>query len=154
MTFRDQPWEQRFAKMGDEAEGHFERYAEEALGLNFVRFGLDRPPLKMSALPTRLRYTPDYLMSNNFVEVQGFGRDQTFKIKLDKLNALHWWNDLHPVYLYVWDTTNERECFVHLFTIDLIINNGDSTLSAFPEGKAYHAIPGDLLFEHADQLDE
>lgn len=144
-AFRNQSWDSRFKAMGDEAEHHFEEYATNVLKLGWIRFGLDRPPLKMSSLPTRLRYTPDYLMSAEFVEVQGFGRDQTFKIKLDKLNSLHWWNDLHPVSLYLWDTTNEREGMVHLEDIDAIINDGAATLDSFPEGKAYFAIPGDLL---------
>lgn len=149
MTFKDQTWENRFQAMGDEAEGHFERYATESQGLGFVRFGLDRPPLKMSSLPTRLRYTPDYLMSNRFVEVQGFGRDQTFKIKLEKLNCLHWWNDLHPVFVYVWDSTNERECMIPLLHLVTLIDQGHAILDAFPEGKAYYAIDGDDVFAGA-----
>lgn len=149
-TFRDQAWEHRFDKMGDEAEGHFEDYAERVLKKKFVRFGLDRPPLRMSDLPTRIRYTPDYLMGKHFVEVQGFGRDQTYKIKLEKLNCLHWWNDLHPVQMYVWDSHNKRECMTHLFTIDRLINDGHAELGHFHEGKAYFALRGDDIFECAD----
>lgn len=148
-AFKDQSWEQRYTQMGDQAEGRFERYATEELQLSFLRFGLDRPPLRMSQLPTRLRYTPDYLMSNKFVEVQGFGRDQTFKIKLEKLNCLHWWNDLHPTFFYVWDSKNERECMLHLFLIDGIINSGQVTLDHFPEGKAYFALKGEDVFDAA-----
>jgi hypothetical protein len=115
-----------------------------------VRFGLDRPPLRMSDLPTRLRYTPDYLMGKQFVEVQGFGRDQTYKIKLEKLNCLHWWNDLHPVYLYTWDSHKKRECMVHLFAVDEIINENRAELGHFAEGKAYFAIKGADIFEKAE----
>lgn len=148
-TFKDESWDTRFKAMGDEAEGRFEAYATDVLGLGFVRFGLDRPPLKMSALPTRLRYTPDYLMSNYLVEVQGFGRDQVFKIKLEKLNSLHWWNDLHPVRLFVWDSTHGRSCMIPLETIAALINDGHATLASFPEGKAYFAIQGDDIFDLA-----
>lgn len=148
-SFKDQSWDQRFQKMGDQAEGHFEQYATEVLKLGYIRFGLDRPPLKMSMLPTRLRYTPDYLMSNMFVEVQGCGRDQLFKLKLEKLNCLHYWQNLHPTHLYLWDSHNKRECMVHLFDLDALINAGKTTLAAFPEGKAYFEIKADDVFEVA-----
>jgi hypothetical protein len=148
-SFRDQNWEARFSQMGDEAEGHFEQYAEGVLGQKWIRFGLERPPLHMASLPTRLRYTPDYLMSKRFVEVQGFGRDQTFKIKHDKLNCLHWWNDLHPLHVYVWDSHKKRECMVHLFEIDRLIDGGKAELGHFHEGKAYFALRAEDIFEAA-----
>lgn len=147
--FRDRPFDQRFGDMGDEAEGHFEEYATNVLKKGYVRFGLDRPPLRMSDLPTRLRYTPDYLMGKQFVEVQGFGRDQTYKIKLEKLNSLHWWNDLHPVQMYVWDSHKKRECMLHLFDLDRIINDGRADLGHFAEGKAYFALRAEDLFDAA-----
>ena len=148
--FRDQPFERRFDKLGDEAEQHFEEYAERVLNKKFVRFGLERPPLRMSYLPTRIRYTPDYLMTKHFVECQGFGRDQTYKIKLEKLNCLHWWNDLHPVQMYVWDSHKQRECMLHLFRLDDLINEGKANLGHFAEGKAYFALHADDIFEKAD----
>lgn len=148
-SFRDGSWAHRFEHLGDEAEGHFEEYAEKVLGKKFVRFGLDRPPLHIPSLPTRIRYTPDYLMSHRFVEVQGFGRDQTFKIKLEKLNSQHWWNDLHPVHFYVWDSHKKRECMVHLRAIDQLIDRGVAELGHFREGKSYFAIEGDDIFAEA-----
>lgn len=147
--FRDRPFDQRFTAMGDEAEGRFEEYATNVLKKGFVRYGLDRPPLRMGDLPTRLRYTPDYLMGKQFVEVQGFGRDQTYKIKLEKLNSLHWWNDLHPVQMYVWDSHKKRECMLHLFELDRIINDGKAELGHFAEGKAYFALRAEDLFDAA-----
>jgi hypothetical protein len=132
--------------MGDEAEGHFEEYAEGVLGQKWIRFGLERPPLHMASLPTRLRYTPDYLMSKRFVEVQGFGRDQTAKFKLEKLNAAHWWNDLHPLYIYVWDSHKKREHMFHLFELDRLINEARTELGHFHEKKAYFAFAAEDIF--------
>lgn len=148
-SFKDASWAARFEKMGDEAEGRFEAYAEDELKKGYVRFGLNRPPLQMSMLPTRLRYTPDYLMSGGFVECKGLGRDQLLKLKLENLNSLHYWHGLHPVEVYVWDSFKKRECIVPLYEIDKIINDGHATLAHFPEGKAYFAIPAERLFDAA-----
>ena len=88
MTFSDRSFNQRFYEMGDLAEGRFEDWSEH----NFVRYGLNRPPLAMWKLPPRVRYTPDYLTSHNLVEVQGFGKKQIIHMKPDKWEALLWWD--------------------------------------------------------------
>lgn len=146
MSFKDRSFDERVATggMGDEAEGVFER----VYGRGFARYGLNRPPIQMHKLPARLRYTPDYITSNYLIEVQGFGRDQTFKLKIDKWQALHYWNSLHPVALFVWDTTNKRWCLVELKQIDLLVE-AVGEIRHFPEGKAYMAIPGDAIFDAA-----
>jgi hypothetical protein len=146
MSFKDRGWSSRFDGMGDLAEAKFEEVAKSVLKRGFVRFGLNRPPLKMTALPARLRYTPDYLMTSRLVEVQGFGRDQTLKLKLDKWGALHWWNDVHPVELFVFDSHNDRWGFVTLAELDHLLANGEASLESFPEGKTYFAFPADALF--------
>jgi hypothetical protein len=143
MSFKDQAWSSRFDAMGDQAEGVFEEVCE----LGFVRFGLNRPPLRMSALPARIRYTPDYLMSSKLVEVQGFGRDQVMKLKLDKWNCLHWWNSVHPVELFLYDSHNDRWTFVTLKQLDEWLANGEAELRSFPEGKSYFAFRASLLFD-------
>jgi hypothetical protein len=148
MTFHTRGWGERFTQMGDEAEGIFELHAQHS-GLKFERFGWNRPSFSMTKLPTRLRYTPDYCTSNNLVEVQGLGKDQVFKIKLEKYNSLRYWNDLHPVVIFVWDSYNERYCFVTLDEIDKLIARRGATLDAFHEGKAYFAIPADRVFNLA-----
>jgi hypothetical protein len=96
--------------MGDEAEGIFEAVYPQG----WVRSGLDRPPISMSMLPPKIRYTPDYLTSKGYIEVQGFGRDQTIKLKKDKYDALEAWNLDFRADLFVWDTTNKRYGFVRL----------------------------------------
>jgi hypothetical protein len=146
MSFKDEKWDVRVSALGDEAEGKFEEWCERAR-LNFERTGWNRPSIRPSDLPTRLRYMPDYCLGRGYIEVQGFGKDQIFKVKLEKLNSLHYWNALHPVTLYVWDSFNERECFVGLAAFDNLLGP-ETLIKRFPEGKTYLAVPGDLLFLH------
>jgi len=151
VSFKDKAFDDRLAAggMGDEAEGVFERVFPKG----WARYGLNRPPIQMAKVPARLRYTPDYITTNSLVEVQGFGKDQTFKLKIDKWQSLHWWNSVHPVDLFVWDTTNKRWCILSLSTIDTLVEQCGE-IRHFPEGKAYMAIPGDAIFDHARETGE
>lgn len=135
-TFRDRTWKSRFGAMGDEAELAFERYCQDT-NRNYVRFGLNRPPLAVGMLPTRIRYTPDYLTTHAFVECQGFGRDQKIKLKLEKLNSLLWWQDVHPVELFLWDSKHERHAIVSVRRFLELLDGAKGTLNTFQEGKAY-----------------
>lgn len=143
--FKDRPWSQRFDALGDRAEGQFERVTCDT----WIRWGLQRPPLKVSQLPARIRYAPDYLTSRAFVEAQGFGRDGELKVKIDKYNALHWWNDVHPVHLFVYDSHKKRNTRIALRELDRIIADGGARLASFPEGKSYFAIDGESVFDAA-----
>lgn len=145
MTFHSRGWNARFTEMGDEAEGIFEMWAT-ANAVKFERFGWNRPSFSMSKLPTRLRYVPDYCTSSSLVEVQGLGRDQMFKLKLEKYNSLRYWNDLHPVKLFVWDSHHERYIIITLDDVDTLLARGAGTLDSFHEGKMYFAIPADRIF--------
>ncbi|HCV02915.1 MAG TPA: hypothetical protein DG048_09740 [Pseudoalteromonas sp.] len=144
MSFKDKPFETRFKAMGDIAETAF----EERYGANFVRFGLNRPPLKMSALPPVIRYTPDYLTSNAFVEVQGLGGDQMFKLKLDKLEALSFWNNIHPVLLYVYDSHKDRDNTLDWKRLTSLCQ--EAKIDTFPEGKKYYAVPATLIWVNGE----
>lgn len=106
--FRNQPWNQRFKQMGDEAENIFEHVASTELGIGYARYGLARPPLNVAQLPPFIRYTPDYITSSYLVEVQGSGRDEIVKLKQDKLEALHLWAAVFPVKIFLWDRENGR----------------------------------------------
>lgn len=110
MTFKDRAWGNRFAAMGDEAEGVFEAVYPQG----WARYGINRPPINLSKVPAFVRYTPDYLTAKGLVEVQGFGRDQTFKLKDDKYEALRAWQLEFRVDIFVWDTTNKRYGYVRL----------------------------------------
>lgn len=125
--------------MGDEAEGVFEATYPQG----FVKFGLSRPPVNLARVPPFVRYTPDYLTAKGLVEVQGFGRDQTFKLKDDKLVALKEWNAATAwrVDVFVWDSKNKRYGWIRLPELIGQVQAGGAKLEIFPEGKAYWAIP-------------
>ena len=148
--YKDQSWAVRELSLGDKAEGRFVAWCESR-SLGYVRTGLERPPLQMYKLPARVRYTPDFLLTKCYVEAQGFGRDQLYKMKMEKLNSLHYWNALHPVSLYVWDSRYERECFVALTAFDNILGKGGVTVEEFNEGKAYLSVPADLIFHQGTE---
>lgn len=139
-SFRHQTFARRFDVMGDEAEGVFEETYQEG----WVRFGLNRPPINLANVPRFIRHAPDYLTSKGLVEVQGFGRDQTFKLKHEKLFALQDWHAKFRVDLFVWDSHNKRYGWLRLN--DLCAELDDiAEFAQFPEGKPYLAIMADRL---------
>lgn len=138
--FHQQNWNNRYLAMGDEAEGIFEQVHK----LNWVRTGLNRPPLQMSQLSVAVRYMPDYLTSRCWVEVQGCGRDKVIRIKDEKLDALWDWQMLgHPVEFFFWDTTNKRHCQVSLSEVAGVART--LTPNLYPEGKVFYEIPTDMF---------
>ncbi len=150
-SFKDKSWDERYAAggMGELAEAKFEDVCKRTLRKNFERYGLDRPCLQVGKLPVRIRYQPDYLMSEGFVEVQGFGAKQTMALKVEKYNALQFWHQVHPVAIFVFDSHNDRWTMVGLRRVDGWINSGRTELRYFPEGKAYFQVPASLIFEDA-----
>lgn len=141
MTFSDQPFNKRFYEMGDLAEGRFEDWSVH----NFVRYGLNRPPLAMWKLPPRVRYTPDYLTSNNLVEVQGFGKKQIIHMKPDKWEALLWWDrNVMPVQLFLYDSFYEREIMFPIKKLRPFVDRAE--IRTFPEGKEYYAIKAEEVW--------
>lgn len=133
--FSDKSFDSRFGAMGDEAEGMFEQVHPKG----WVRWGLDRPNLKVSALPVKIRYAPDYLTSDGFVEVMGVGRDQILKLKVEKLCCLWQWHAEMPTNLFIWDSKNKRYCTVSI--PDLMTQLGIASMGSFPEGKVTLEIP-------------
>lgn len=142
MSFRDRPFKSRFTKMGDEAEGVFEATYPEG----WTRFGLNRPPINLKDVPPFIRYTPDYLTGKGLVEVQGFGRDQTFKLKDDKLAALMQWHGMFRADLFVYDSHNKRYGFVRLRDLQAALEAGRAERGAFDDGKKpYWAVRAEHL---------
>lgn len=140
VSFKDQSWGHRFTKLGDEAEGVFEAVYPQGK----VKFGLSRPSINLTNVPAFVRYTPDYVTAKGLVEVQGFGRDQTFKLKMDKYEALNQWHLQFRVDLFVWDSHNRRYGFVRLHDfMDAWEAHGDTR--SFPEGKEYMALEAEHL---------
>jgi|TARA_R110002051_G_scaffold46642_4_gene93222 hypothetical protein len=133
--FADQPFNKRIEGMGDLAEGVFEGWC----GVNYVRYGLNRPPLAMWKLPLRIRHTPDYLTSDYLVEVQGFGRKQIVQMKLDKWKSLLWWDrNVMPVRLFLHDSHNDRQLMFPIKKLRPLIDNAE--VRKFPEGNEYYAL--------------
>lgn len=134
MSFKDRAFTERLLSLGDEAEGIF----ESVYSHKFDRYGLNRPGTGLASVPPFVRYTPDYLTSKGLVEVQGFGRDQTFKLKEDKWAALLQWERCSRwrVDLFVWDSWFKRYGWVRL--VDLA-SDTHWVPGLFPEGKSYRA---------------
>lgn len=105
MSFNTQPFGQRFATMGDPAESAFTERNPTA-----HRLGLCRPEFNMSAMPAAMRYAPDYMIADGFVECMGIASrgSGTLKLKVEKADSLQLWALLGPTFLWVWDSSKRR----------------------------------------------
>lgn len=133
-SFRDQSWEHRLQGMGDEAEAVF----EEVWPTGWARYGLNRPPIQVHKLPIKLRYTPDYITTHCLVEVQGVGRDQTLKVKLEKHLALQAWSQEMQLRFFIWDNVGKRWCAPPWMDLHEALYY--APVREFPEGKQYYAL--------------
>ncbi len=112
-AYRDQSFQQRFATLGDEAEGVY--LAVTPLG-NTTRVGFRRPKgVKFSQIPEFFRHMPDFITPTYLVEVVGLGRDGILKsLKTTKYEALKFWNKaakvggLMGVVLFVWNSSEKE----------------------------------------------
>lgn len=155
MSFKDQSFGARFQAMGDAAETQFEAWCE-ANRIPFWRYGLNRPPISLAKVGAFVRFTPDYLLGDKLVEVQGFGRDQLFKLKGEKLQALHAWSLHHPVHLWAWDSTHKRCFMAPIVDIALEANAGAFTSGIFDGNtknpKPYWEIPAEWFVDNGHEL--
>lgn len=135
MTFNDASFVQRYQSMGDEAESMFEQIYPR----NWIRYGLDRPPIQVWKLPPFIRYTPDYLCTDGLYEVQGCGQDGLIKIKLDKLESLRQWNLLCPTSFWFWDKANRR--YTTLSIQDAVNGTQVFKKGRFSDGRDYWEMP-------------
>lgn len=146
-AFRDRTFQQRYSRMGDEAELRCTEVLE-ALGVKHTRFGFQRPPFSIQALPSSVRYSPDYVTSERFVEAQGLGRDGVVKMKRDKLEALHWWERELPVDLFLWWSTRKKWALLPLSQLTTAVDDpARSTLEFFDGSKAAFFVPAEGLCE-------
>ena len=102
-SFHEQPFSARFGVMGDVAEGIFDQIHPKNHEL-----GLNRPPFGMAGMTANMRYVPDRMRRDAFVEVMGIGRGQALKVKLEKFEALQAWATIGPVELFIYDSHNHR----------------------------------------------
>lgn len=145
MSFANRPWVERLAKMGDESEGEFQRWATIER-IKVVRFGYDRPPFNVGKQHLWVKARPDFESEDAWYEVKGVGRDQLLKLRFDKLEALRFWQLMKPlgVIIWVWDSHNKRSTFVDLPTLENVLK--DCEIEAFPEGHRYYAVPAERIF--------
>lgn len=136
-AFHEQSFQGRFAAMGDEAEGIF-----DLLNPKSHQLGLNRPPFSMRNLTTAMRYVPDRMTGHHFTEVVGVGRDQTLKLKVEKMEALGLWHHIGPVHLFVWDSKNRRY-WDEPYSDWLIAINAYGEDGEFHEGKKFRALHTD-----------
>lgn len=145
MGYANQTWGQRVGTLGDIAEGIFEQLSP--LGLA-VPYGLRRPPFKVANLTPEQRNTPDYLTgTGDFVEVQGCGRDNTLKLKVEKLDALKAWSKLGPLKFFFWNSNTEEWALISYDQLKKLVTKGKRTsgVQAFPDGNEYIAVEWDWL---------
>tara|TARA_R100000781_G_scaffold109934_1_gene75098 strand:- start:433 stop:876 length:444 start_codon:yes stop_codon:yes gene_type:complete len=139
--FAGQDFSKRFESLGDLAEGKFEEWSD----CNFMRYGLDRPPLAIWKLAPRIRHTPDYLTSNYLVECQGFGRKQIVHMKLDKWESLQWWDrNTMTVQLFLYDAHKDRQIMFPIKKLKPLIQK--SEIRAFPDGNRYYAMEAEEVW--------
>jgi hypothetical protein len=138
--------------MGDTAEHRFQEWAATN-GMQYAVYGLRRPNIPVYYLPPFVRYTPDFVVRHGLMEVQGCGRDQTIKLKHDKLWALKEWNKSIPVYMWLWNQTWDQIGVTNMDTIfDLTLESArtdDLRIDGLFDGdKPYASIRWDMLMDH------
>lgn len=156
-AYRDQPFNQRFATMGDVAEGVY--LAVSPLG-NTTRFGFRRPKgMKFSSIPERYRHMPDFITATYLVEVMGLGRDGILKsMKESKYEALKWWNKvakeggLLGVVVFVWNSSKEQFITLAWSSIVEEVNYSKrkyGVQSFESDGNTYYRLDWDRLVQKA-----
>lgn len=145
MSFHEKDWKARYAELGDQAEQAFFAQFPKA-----HRVGLCRPEFSMNGMRPTMRYAPDFMLRDMFVEVMGISsrKDGLLKIKLEKLNALLMWVAIGDVHLWVYDSSTRNswqapidewaaQCWLHAERHTFADNNKpywSLPTSHFPEG--------------------
>jgi hypothetical protein len=145
-SFKNKPFEERMKTMGDIAEGKCVEWLEsEKRG--YCQVGLNRPPIKISMIPLRIRHIPDFLTSAGFIECKGFGKDQTLKVKLEDWACWQFWHGEFALDLFFYDSHFDRFRIVGFDEFRMWLCDQRVTLDHFPEMKPYFAVPAEVVFE-------
>jgi hypothetical protein len=140
VNFHRQSFAARHNTMGDVAELIYDTvYDGQAHPLGLNRYWMNGKRLTLTAMTDAMRYTPDRMSADGYVEVMGCGRDQLLKLKTEKLKALQQWAALGPVNLFVYDSKNHRYWEAPLEQWDEAIAD-HADLGTFPEGKTYWSL--------------
>lgn len=98
-----------------------------------------------------LRHMPDfYTESGRLVEVVGCGRDKMLKLKCTKYEALHHWNDIQPVALFVFNShLGEWVALEWPAIVQCVDRAKVRGVKEFSDGNEYYPIPWDDLTDMA-----
>jgi hypothetical protein len=136
--FSNRPWRARERFLGDTSEEAFKDWCN-VVGLKWADYGLRRPDLDVSALPLKIRYTPDFIGGDQLYEVMAVGRDHLLKLKVEKYLALGQWNQEAPTHLWVWNWPMKSGGALPIPSLaDVVIGAPD--LRSFRDGKHYWSI--------------
>jgi len=139
--FADKDFASRLGALGDEAESVF----EEVYPKGWAVYGLRRPPIRVAALAPKIRFSPDYITSDGFIEVASVFTERVLKLKVAKHIALLQWNQEMPTYLFIWDSPENRYTLPPM-TIEQVTDAvAAASVDHFPEGTPYWAIPVEEL---------
>jgi len=126
-SFKDKDWSERVQRLGDEAEAVYELDRTNR-NIRHFEHGLRRPPLtgrEINLLPASVKYAPDFIEVHKgkprYVEVQGMGRDQTFKLKDEKHQALAEADSDMAVYLFVWNNVVRRYVLLPMLQVSTLV---------------------------------
>lgn len=112
----------------------------------YVRYSVDRAPFRMTNLPARLRHSPAYLTAETFIDVRAVRDDGTVRLDPEAYEALCWWDQVHPVVLFISDERTGRWCLEPISAVTEWISTGRVHAVRGTGDSANWAIPADLIF--------
>lgn len=99
--------------------------------------------------PELIRFAPDYLGWNRFIECQGFGRDRRIIFKERKLEALIFWNGIMPVWFGLYDAIEDTVTFADLASVLWAVHHPDTEVIQLDAGnkaeKVAYSVPVSVL---------
>lgn len=142
--YAEQKWNQRVGTLGDIAEGIFEQISPFGA---WVRHGLNRPPFQMKQLTPEQRNAPDYLCgTGHYVEVQGCGRDNVIKVKLEKWEAQKKWHKhIGEVRFFFWNSNTSEYALISMDALQRLVTASKRKVGvqAFTDGNEYVEVAWD-----------
>lgn len=149
VKYRDRPFAQRFGVLGDYAENVYEKVSP--LGPT-CRHGWRRPSVSMRYMSNELKNKPDYYASTGvLVEVMGLGRDGILKLKLDKYEAMKFWNKVQETALFAWNSSEHMWALIEWKPlVGLVQRARNRGIESFEEdGNEYYPIHWSDIMETA-----
>lgn len=90
-----------------------------------------------------MMHMPDYFDGEQWYEIQGCGRDQMIKLKVNKLEDQRQWQGFteYPVMYWFYDSHNKASTAMSLTAINYLVTQEEFVLQTFPEGHQYWEMP-------------